>query len=65
MLLGDRNVPLDALIEEAGLPGGVHVFLLTGEGVELPLGPVGCLGTDLALLKEVTSSGGLQLSLPG
>jgi len=64
VLLGDRNAPLDALIEESSLPGGVHVFLPTGEWVELPLGPVGCLGTDLALLEEITSSGGLQLSLP-
>ena len=56
MLLGDRNASLNALVKETGLPGRVHVFLTTGERVELPLGLVRGLGADLALLEEVTGA---------
>ena len=56
VLLGDRNVAVNALVKETGFPGRVHVLLSSGEGVELPLGLVRGLGTDLALLEEITGA---------
>jgi hypothetical protein len=49
MVLGDRKAHADAFRQKLGLPPGVHVFLLAGEGVLHVTGLERSIGTDLAL----------------